>query len=63
MNTEVVIAARHTLVQNGRARSAPIMTVTRGSRSTSGPASGASTSTGTISAIATRDTPSPEPVR
>lgn len=45
-----------------RARSAAIMIVTRGSRSTSGPASGASTSTGTISAMTTPDTPSPDPV-
>src|SRR5262249_44077802 len=46
-----------------RARSAATITVTRGSRSTSGPATGASNSTGTISATTTPDTPSPEPVR
>ncbi len=46
-----------------RARSAVTITRTRGSRSTSGPATGASSSTGAISASTAPDTPRPEPVK
>jgi len=52
-----------TPASTARARSALIITRTRDSRSTTGPASGASSSTGTISAITTPETPTPEPVR
>lgn len=44
-------------------RSAATMTVTRGNRSTNVPASGARSSTGTISATTTALTPNAEPVR
>jgi hypothetical protein len=45
-----------------RHRSAATITRTRGSRSTTTPASGASSSTGAISATTTPDTPRPDPV-
>src|SRR5262249_4661997 len=55
-------AATSTRASAMRARSAATMTVTRGRRSTTTPATGASRRTGAIAAATTPDTPSPDPV-